>query len=410
MSNFEQDAITAIVVNKDVSAAFEENVDNLFVSHKDIWEGVKGYYFKYKVLPSLDWVEKNYKFFEPSEVKDATKSYIDSLRDNYIKTKLRNMFIAKHKELEDGASVKVLEELFAEISDLNRMSNNIKDLSIKDIGSAEQYYEALAERSSVMGGSPGILTGFSAIDTAYHTGMAPGHLIVMIGWPSRGKTWFADLLAIRAIEQGNKSMIISLEMSPESQRDRIYTLMGEGDFRNSDFSKGSVDIDQFKNWSTKKFESTADLTIISTEGYSDITPAMIQGKIDQHKPNFLVVDYHQLLTDNHNSRSEIERNRNISRQLKRLAGSNSIPILDIAAVTMDDVSDQKDPPTLEQVAWSKAIQYDADMAMAVHKGKDSNLIEIVARKNKFGPLFGFFLDWDIDRGVFKEIFDIDDLK
>ena len=35
--------------------------------------------------------------------------------------------------------------------------------------------------------------------------------------------------------------------------------------------------------------------------------------------------------------------------------------------TADDISDHNSPPMLSQVAWSKAIEYDADMAMAVHR-------------------------------------------
>ena len=50
-------------------------------------------------------------------------------------------------------------------------------------------------------------------------------------------------------------MIISLEMSPENMRDRIYTMLGSGLFMASDFSKGDINIDDFKTWSNKKFEN-----------------------------------------------------------------------------------------------------------------------------------------------------------
>ncbi|MBZ5782246.1 DnaB helicase C-terminal domain-containing protein, partial [Klebsiella aerogenes] len=84
--------------------------------------------------------------------------------------------------------------------------------------SAIKHIEALKLRSAAMGGSPGIKTGFKAIDLAYPTGMAPGHLIVTIGWPGKGKTWFTSYLACKAWEQGFKPMIVSLEMTPENMR------------------------------------------------------------------------------------------------------------------------------------------------------------------------------------------------
>jgi replicative DNA helicase len=96
---------------------------------------------------------------------------------------------------------------------------------------------------------------------------------------------------------------------------------------------------------------------------------------------------------------------NISREFKNLAVRNNIPVIDITAATADDISDQDNPPMMSQVAWSKAIEYDADMAMAVHRYAGTNMIEVVSRKNRHGHDFGLYLDWDINRGVVKEIYD-----
>ena len=98
---------------------------------------------------------------------------------------------------------------------------------------------------------------------------------------------------------------------------------------------------------------------------------------------------------------------NISRDFKLLAVRNSIPIIDITAATMDDISDQDAPPLMSQVAWSKAIEYDADVAIAVHRNPQSNIMEIVSRKNRHGTEFGFYLDWDLNRGVMQEIYEMD---
>jgi hypothetical protein len=45
------------------------------------------------------------------------------------------------------------------------------------------------------------------------------------------------------------------------------------------------------------------------------------------------------------------------------------------------------------------------MAMAVHRYPGTNLIEIVSRKNRHGHEFDFHLDWDINRGIIKELYD-----
>jgi replicative DNA helicase len=403
--NTEATLISSVCKNKDISTLLADNVDDLFTSHRDVWEGLKSYYYKFKAVPEVAVLQERFKDFEPVAPKAETGYYLDILKNEYISSKLKGIIIRGGSALKDEAASRVLSQLQSELAGLSRFTNNVRDLDITDIENAARHFEAVRNRSEAMGGSPGIKTGFDAIDTAYPTGMAPGHLIVAIGWPGRGKTWFTSYLACKAWEQGFKPMIISLEMAPENMRDRIYTMLGSGLFKASDLSKGDINIDDFRSWGTKKFEGKNSFVLISNEGNSEVTPATVQGKIDQHKPDLVILDYHQLFNDNKRSNSEVERNRNVSREFKMLAVSNNIPIIDITAATADDVSDQDNPPMMSQVAWSKAIEYDADMAMAIHKYPQTNMIEVVSRKNRHGTDFNFYLDWDINRGIVKEIYE-----
>jgi len=403
--NTEAELISAVCKNKDISTILADNSDDLFVSHKDIWEGLKSYYYKFRAVPEVGILQDKFKDFEPVETKGETGYYLDKLKNEFVGNKLKTILMQAGSSLKEDAPSRVLGTMQSQLANLSRYTNNVKDLDITDLDSAERHYESVRTRSLAMGGSPGILTGFDAIDKAYPTGMAPGHLIVAIGWPGRGKTWFTSYLACKAWEQGFKPMIVSLEMAPENMRDRIYTMLGSGLFRASDLSKGDINIDDFKTWGKKKTEGKNSFILVSNEGAGEVTPATIQGKIDQHKPDLVILDYHQLFNDNKRSNSEVERNRNISRDFKLLAVTNGIPIIDITAATADDISDQKEPPMMSQVAWSKAIEYDADMAIAVHKHANTDLIEIVSRKNRHGHDFRFFLDWDINRGVITPIYE-----
>jgi len=403
--NTEAELISAVCKNKDISTILADNSDDLFVSHKDIWEGLKSYYYKFRAVPEAGILQDKFKDFEPVETKGETGYYLDKLKNEFVGNKLKTILLQAGSSLKEDAPSRVLGTMQSQLATLSRYTNNVKDLDITDLDSAERHYESVRTRSLAMGGSPGILTGFEAIDKAYPTGMAPGHLIVAIGWPGRGKTWFTSYLACKAWEQGFKPMIVSLEMAPENMRDRIYTMLGSGLFRASDLSKGDINIDSFKTWGKKKTEGKNSFILVSNEGAGEVTPATIQGKIDQHKPDLVILDYHQLFNDNKRSNSEVERNRNISRDFKLLAVTNGIPIIDITAATADDISDQKQPPMMSQVAWSKAIEYDADMAIAIHKHANTDLIEVVSRKNRHGHDFRFFLDWDINRGVITPIYE-----
>ena len=404
--NTEATLISAVCQNKDISTLLADNVDDLFTSHRDIWEGLKSYYYKFKAVPEASVLQEKFHDFDPDiNVKAETGYYLDKLKNEYLSSRLKNILLQSGSALKQDAASRVLADMQSKLANLSRFTNNVRDLDVIDLDSATRHFSSVKDRASVMGGSPGILTGFKAIDAAYPTGMAPGHLIVAIGWPGKGKTWFTSYLACKAWEQGFKPMIVSLEMSPENMRDRIYTMLGSGLFKASDLSRGDINIDDFKSWGTKRFEGKNSFVLVSNEGNTEVTPATVQGKIDQHKPDLVILDYHQLFNDNKRSHSEVERNRNISREFKLLAVSNNIPVIDITAATADDVSDQDDPPMMSQVAWSKAIEYDADMAMAIHKHPGTNLIEIVSRKNRHGQEFAFHLDWDINRGIIKELYD-----
>jgi replicative DNA helicase len=403
--NTEAAVITSVCKNKDISTILADNVDEIFQSHRDVWEGLKSYYYKFKSVPEVNVLTEKFRDFEAVNVNAETGYYVDQLKNEYLSARMRNLLMKSGASLKDNAASRVLSDMQSEIASLTRLANNVRDVDLTDYELAERHILAVQERSEIMGGSPGIRSGFTALDLAYPTGMAPGHLIVAIGWPGRGKTWMTSYLACKAWEQGFKPMIVSLEMSPENMRDRIYTMLGSGLFRASDFSRGQINIDDFHHWAKKRFDDKNGFILVSNEGTNEVTPQTVQGKIDQHRPDLVICDYHQLFNDTKRSNSEVERNRNISREFKLLAVRNNLPVIDITAATADDISDHNSPPMLSQVAWSKAIEYDADMAMAVHRHPDTNIIEIVSRKNRHGTDFAFYLDWDIDRGVVKEIYD-----
>ena len=403
--NTEAEVISAVCKNKDISTLLADNVDEIFTSHRDIWESLKLYYYKFKAVPETGILVEKFKDFEPVATKAETGYYLDKLKNEFLTNKLKSIIIQSGSALKEDSAGRVIADMQSKLSQLSKFTNNVRDLDVTDLESATAHFTSVKERSAAMGGSPGILTGFDAIDKAYPTGMAPGHLIVAIGWPGRGKTWFTSYLACKAWEQGFKPMIVSLEMSPEDMRNRIYTMMGSGLFRASDFAKGDVNIDDLRTWGSKKFENKNGFVLVSSEGMSDVSANTVQAKIDQHKPDLVILDYHQLFSDTKRSSGATERNMNISREFKMLAMTNGIPVIDITAATMDDITDQDAPPMLSQVAWSKAIEYDADMAIAIHKYTNTNMIEVVSRKNRHGQDFSVFLDWDINRGIIKEIYE-----
>lgn len=405
MVNRELTAINSVLTNKDIGILFGESTDDLFVNYGDVWEWLKKYYSKHRSVPDVSVVQDVFPDFDAVDTKAETAYYVDDLRNEYIQNRLENIMIKAGTELSIGNSPHILDKLQRSLSKLNRMTGGSKDSNIMDFEDAEHHYEAVRERAEAMGGQPGIPTGVKFIDSAYTSGLVGGDLLVVMGYPARGKSLFTTLMSCNAYDLGHKPMIVSLEMSEEKVRDRAWTIMASGAFSNSELSLGRYSesaLERFK----ERHDSGLEFIVTTSHGESEFTPNLLQSKIDQHKPSLVVADYAQLMSDNDRTPDITRRLMNMSRQFKRLAVSNDIPIILISSATPDATTNMDEPPDLENAAWSKAITYDADLAFAVHRHMGTNIFEIVCRKNRNGELFAGYLDWNVNSGIVQEKFDL----
>lgn len=165
----------------------------------------------------------------------------------------------------------------------------------------------------------------------------PGQLGVFLAYPGIGKSWMALYFAVQAWKQGKSPLIISLEMSETEVRNRIFAIMGEGLWSHRKLSNGEVEIDMLKKWHSDKVAGRPEFHIISNDSGGEVTPSVIRGKIDQYRPDFVVVDYLQLMSPNQKADSETVRMKNLSRELKLMSIGEEVPIIAISSATPDDV-------------------------------------------------------------------------
>lgn len=402
----------AVCRNKDINTILGNDVQKMIIS-KDIYDSIVTYWHKYGSVPDVEVISQKHGDFQVIESPGDTKFYLDQMRNEFIEMKMQTILKNNVSQMDSRAPTDSLTRILEQLTVLSRDTGIVKDLNIKDIDYAVEDYTERARLAKERGGIPGIATGIKYFDDKYPTGLAGGHLIVVIGWSGHGKSLFSTYLACKAWEQGFKPMIVSLEMSAEQCRDRVYTMLGSGEFSNSSMARGDIDIDRFQEWGEKRLKKNSDFIIISNEGMGAVTPLTVQGKIDQYKPDIVILDYQQLFdsSDGAGGGNETAKNKSISRDFKRLAISNNIPVINLSQATQSDTSDLETAPLIEQVAWSKSIQHDSDLAIAVHKPPHSNTMQVIARKSRHGDLFMFGIDMDIDRGVWTpnlDNFDFED--
>ncbi len=399
MNNTEAKVISAVLQDKQLHVLLQANVETFLRTHNDVWNFIRLYAENNGTVPPASLVVEKFRDFEIIKEVGATKHHLEELQTEYLNDTLKDILRSAATEVQGGQGSIALEELITKTSTLKKNTSSIRDIDATDIDSAIAYFENVKEQMAL--GHRGIKTGLPGFDNYLPSGIMPGQLGVFLAYPGIGKSWMALYFAVQAWKQGKTPLIISLEMSETEVRNRVFTIMGEGLWSHRKLSNGEVELDMMKKWHTDRIDGRPPFHIISNDSGGEVTPSVIRGKLDQYKPDFVVVDYLQLMSPNQKADNETVKMKNLSRELKLMAISEEVPIIAISSATPDDVKDMSTVPTLAQTAWSRQIAYDADWVLALGRGLNSDIIECAFRKNRNGFMGDFLVQADFDKGYYR---------
>ena len=405
MDNAESRLLSAVLKDKQIHVLMQANVDSILTTHVDVWEFIKKYAEGNSELPPANLVREKFPDFAVNEEVGATKYHLEEVQSEYLNNTLKEIIRSAASGVQDGKNSQALEELINQTSELKKNTSVIKDIDATDAQDALAYFEEVKRRSEL--GVQGITTGLPGFDNYLPSGIMPGQLGVFLAYPGIGKSWLSLYFAVQAWKQGKSPLIVSLEMSETEVRNRAITIMGEGYWSHRKLSSGDISLEELKRWYDGHISGKPPFKIVSNDTGGDITPSVLRGKIDQYKPDFVVVDYLQLMSPNQKADNETVRMKNLSRELKLMAISMEVPIIAISSATPDDVTKLDTVPTLGQTAWSRQIAYDADWVMALGRGSNSDVMECVFRKNRNGYMGEFMVQVDFDKGhyIYKDMED-----
>jgi replicative DNA helicase len=399
MNNTEAKVISAVLQDKQLHVLLQANVETLLRTHNDVWNFIRLYAENNGTVPPSSLVVEKFRDFEIVKDVGATKHHLEELKVEFVNDTMKDILRSAATEVQSGQGGQALEDLITKTSALKKNTSSIRDIDATDIDSAIAYFENVKEQQAL--GQRGIKTGLPGFDNYLPSGIMPGQLGVFLAYPGIGKSWMALYFAVQAWKQGKTPLIISLEMSETEVRNRVFTIMGEGLWSHRKLSNGEIELDMMKKWHANKLEGRPPFHIISNDSGGEVTPSVIRGKLDQYKPDFVVVDYLQLMSPNQKADNETVKMKNLSRELKLMAISEEVPIIAISSATPDDVKDMSTVPTLAQTAWSRQIAYDADWVMALGRASNSDIIECAFRKNRNGFMGDFLVQCDFDKGYYR---------
>ena len=236
-----------------------------------------------------------------------------------------------------------------------------------------------------------LITGFNDLDTVL-SGVEKGNLIVIGGRPSMGKTAFMTSILYNFLKQDKKCLVFSLEMGISQYLKRLIAQVGEIDLFSLNDSEFLDD--------RKKEEIKTALDIISSFDLSifDDTYKLdeICKKIETEKPEYVFIDYLQLLEIPH-KKQRSEAITNIMLDLKQIAKENNCIIFISSQLSRALETRYDKRPMLSDLRESGDIENISDVVMfiyreeyykcsfdeedyALNKGK----AEIIVAKNKMG--------------------------
>jgi len=399
VNNTEAKLISAVLDDKQIHVLLQANIDNLLRTHNDIWQFIRNYSEHNAAVPPMSLVVEKFRDFEPVKDIGSTKHHLEELQTEYLNDSLKDILRSAASDVQSGNGNGALDNLITKTSELKKNTSAIRDIDVTDLPSAIAYFENLKEQQAL--GKVGIKTNLPGFDNYLPSGIMPGQLGVFLAYPGIGKSWMALYFAVQAWKQGKTPLVISLEMSETEVRNRVFTIMGEGLWSHRKLSNGDVELDTLKMWHAKHLQGKPEFHIISNDQGGEINPSVLRGKIDQYKPDFVIVDYLQLMAPNQKSDNETVRMKNLSRELKLMAIGEEVPIIAISSATPDDVNDLSGVPTLGQTAWSRQIAYDADWVIALGRATNSDIIECAFRKNRNGFMGDFLVQVDFDKGYYR---------
>jgi len=235
---------------------------------------------------------------------------------------------------------------------------------------------------------------------------APDHLYMAGDYIVTHNSSLTRLMAANAWRAGHVPLIISLEMDRIQEEFRMDTILNAGRvFTNTQLTNGKgLDLDEYTGWAEDMFDGKHPMHLVTSDGIETADQHFVQSKIEQYKPDLVILDYHTLFDDSSGGRSETERAKNLSKAFKRMAVRNRVPIIDVSGVTMDDGHDER-PPELNEIAWSKQLSYDADMVLSLHRPEGSDIFQVVTKKTRRCAPFAFYLRWNLDSGEWREIYE-----
>jgi len=401
----EKAVLSRILFNNEWNSVMDRRVtEELFqdMECRKCFKYVYDFYSKYGKVPSIDLVEEEFKDLRIEYAKEPVDYYLDKMSENYVRVKGSQVLISSAREIVQSP-MEGIEKLQTAIAELTLEAVPTRDDLVED---TVEERKARYLRLKKAGGMDGMPTPWEVLNEAT-MGLHGGDFIAIVSRPGVGKTWFLSILAEFSVRQGLKVLFVTNEMSNTQIMQRFDALYFKLPYK--ELRAGLLPDALEKRYFEGLEKMKKDVKMVVTQDVHGVNS--IGSKIDQYKPDLVLIDGMYLLADDQNSQSRWEGISNISRSLKKLARKKNVPIIATTQFNRASEGVKIDKVTLSNLGFSDSIGQDADVVLGLFRTKDmemNNEMKVRMLKVREGEPKDFTLQWDLRHMRFDAIETSDD--
>ena len=407
MASAEHLLISKVINDNDISHVVEAGIRPHHFSSQweNVWMWLLDYWRTHASIPSIRALNQEFADLELADSnREQFSNLIDEVLNSYRHQKLVETISSAMPLLNSNSTTEAIKMLSDGLQTASAEVARLRDVDLI------QSWEARIARYNLMRETPnairGIPTGFAGLDRIT-AGLRPQQLITFVGEAKKGKSLITLIIANAVHTHGKVPMFISFEMSIEEQAaryDAIVSHISHTKIIRGDLTKKEVE----KIETTLRMRKNMHPFLMSEDSSSLTTVSAIAGKIQQHRPDMLIVDGVYLMDDEQGEpKGSPQALTNITRSLKRIAQRFDIPIIGTTQVLGWKLGNKKSRKiTADSIGYTSSFSQDSDLVIGVESDPDIDnqaILRVVLARS--APMGEVKMKWDWENMDFTEVFE-----
>jgi replicative DNA helicase len=407
MASAEHLLISKVINDNDISHVVEAGIrpNHFSPQWEGVWLWVLDYWRTHAAIPSIRALNQEFADLELADSgREQFSNLIDEVLNSYRHQKLVETISSAMPLLNNNSTNEAIQMLSDGLQTASAEVARLRDVDLI------QSWEERIARYNLMRETPnairGIPTGFTGLDRIT-AGLRPQQLITFVGEAKKGKSLITLIIANAVHTHGKVPMFISFEMSIEEQAaryDAIVSNISHTKIIRGDLTKKEVE----KIEKTLSMRKNMHPFLMSEDSSSLTTVSAIAGKIQQHRPDMLIVDGVYLMDDEQGEpKGSPQALTNITRSLKRIAQRFDIPIIGTTQVLGWKLGNKKSRKiTADSIGYTSSFSQDSDLVIGVESDPDIDnqaILRVVLARS--APMGEVKIKWDWENMDFSEVFE-----